>query len=244
MRYELSLPSELEKAKEKNIPLVIAGGTIEYHGRHCTYGCDGIIVDELLKILEKKKEIIIAPPIWYSPSSYVVGGRDSGTVHIAEDTFENYCYYVLSSFIWSGFKNIYVVIHHQFEQENLMPMTLCYIKAAKRAIFDYLYQTKGEGWWGSEESKDYYKQVQESSDPFNWIKVIPAMTKEVQNATGYDHAGLYECSLLMALNKDTVNLERLKEKYHWFAETAKDANIELGNRMLELTLKSLDERIK
>ena len=30
------------------------------------------------------------------------------------------------------------------------------------------------------------------SNPFNWIKVIPTMSTEVQNATGYDHAGEFE----------------------------------------------------
>lgn len=244
MKLELCLPAELEAAKEKNIPLVIAGGTIEYHGRHCAYGCDGIIVEELVNLLEKKREIVIAPTIWYSPSSYAVGGRDSGTVHVAEDVFENYCHYIFLSFLFSGFKNIYVVIHHQFEQENLMPMTLCYMKAAKRAIFDYLYQTRGEGWWGSEESKEYYSDVKGGADPFNWIKVIPAMTKEVQSATGYDHAGLYECSLLMALSSEAVKLERLSEKYHWFAESAKGATAQTGEKMVSLILKSLDERIK
>ena len=29
--------------KEKNLPLVIVGGTVEYHGPHCSYGCDTLV---------------------------------------------------------------------------------------------------------------------------------------------------------------------------------------------------------
>lgn len=56
---------------------------------------------------------MIAPAIAYSPSSYAVGGRKSGTVHVPERAFEDYVYYVFKSFLYAGFKNIYVVIHHQ-----------------------------------------------------------------------------------------------------------------------------------
>ena len=244
MKLELSLPRELDKAKELNTPLVIAGGTIEYHGTHCAYGCDGLIVEELLKKLEKVKELIIAPTIWYSPSSYAVGGKASGTVHIPEIVFENYCYYVFLSMLYSGYRNIYVVIHHQYEEESLMPMTLSYKLAAKRATMDYLQETKGEGWWGSENYKDYYTELEGSKNPFSWIKIIPTMTTKVQNATGYDHAGEFESSMLMALINDAVKLDRIDDKEHWFTKSAKKANKELGDKMVDYTLKSMIERIK
>ena len=71
-------------------------------------------------------------------------------MHVPERAFEDYVYYVFKSMLYSGFRNIYVVIHHQFEQEHEMPMTLCYRTAAKRATMEYLEETLGEGWWGSE----------------------------------------------------------------------------------------------
>ena len=185
-----------------------------------------------------------APTISYSPSSYAVGGRKSGTVHIPERVFEDYVYYVFKSYLYAGFKNIYVVIHHQFEQESEMPMTLCYRTAAKRATMEYLEETLGEGWWGSENYADYYEQLEGANNPFNWIKVIPTMTTEVQNATGYDHAGEFESSILMALYPDCVKLDRIDDVKHWFTQSAKKANAELGAKMVELSLKSLEERIK
>ena len=244
MILDRSFPREVKYVQDNNIPLVIAGGTVEYHGPHCAYGCDTLVVEGLINELAKRKEIMIAPTISYSPSSYAVGGRKSGTVHVPERAFEDYVYYVFKSFLYAGFRNIYVVIHHQFEQESEMPMTLCYRTAAKRATMEYLEETLGEGWWGSESYSDYYEQLEGANNPFGWIKVIPTMTTEVQNATGYDHAGEFESSILMALYPDCVKKERIDDVKHWFTESARKANKELGDKMVELSLKSLEARIK
>lgn len=244
MELNHCFPRELKKIKDRNIPVVIAGGTIEYHGPHCAYGCDTLIVEGLLKELAQKKEICIAPSICYSPASYAVAGETSGTVHVEENAFENYLYYVFYSMLCSGLRNIYVVIHHQFEQESLMPMTLSYMKAGKRATMNYLEKTQGQGWWGSENFSSYYSQLGNNSNPFNWIQVIPTMSSAVQNATGYDHAGKYECSLLMALYPDDVQLDRLGETNHWFTKSAAEANPELGRRMAQLSLEYLNQRIQ
>lgn len=244
MILDRSFPREVKYVQDNNLPLVIAGGTVEYHGPHCSYGCDTLVAEGLIKKLAERKEIMIAPSISYSPSSYAVGDRKSGTVHVPERAFEDYVYYVFKSFLYAGFKNIYVVIHHQFEQESEMPMTLCYRTAAKRATMEYLEETLGEGWWGSESYADYYEQLEGANNPFTWIKVIPTMTTEVQNATGYDHAGEFESSILMALYPDCVKLDRIDDKKHWFTESARKANLELGAKMVELSLKSLEERIK
>ena len=243
MYFDFCFPREIDKAKKENIPVVIVGGTVEYHGPHCSYGCDTLVAEGLVRKLAERKDIIIAPTISYSPSSYAVGDEKSGTVHVEENAFEQYVYYVFMSMLSAGLRNIYVVIHHQFEQESLMPMTLSYMKAAKRATMTYLEQTKGRGWWGSESYADYYENLGGGEDPFSWIKVIPTMSTAVQNATGYDHAGKYECSILMSLYPDAVKLERIDDIKHWFTESAREANKELGDEMVRLSLEYLEKKI-
>lgn len=243
MYLDKSFPREIDKVKKENIPVVIVGGTVEYHGPQCSYGCDTLVAQGLVEKLSQRKEIMIAPSISYSPSSYAVGDETSGTVHVEENAFEEYVYYVFMSMLSSGLRNIYVVIHHQFEQESLMPMTLSYMKAAKRATMAYLEKTKGQGWWGSESYSDYYEELEGGSNPFNWIKVIPTMSTAVQNATGYDHAGKYECSILMSLYPDAVKLDRLGDIPHWFTKSAAEANKELGDKMVELSLEYLEKTI-
>ena len=138
MHLDMCFPREIAEAKKNHTPVVIVGGTVEYHGPQCSYGCDTLIAQGLVEKLAERKELIIAPTISYSPSSYAVGDATSGTVHVEENAFEEYVYYVFMSMLSAGLRNIYVVIHHQFEQESLMPMTLCYMKAAKRATMQYL----------------------------------------------------------------------------------------------------------
>ena len=244
MLLDHSFPRERDYVQENRIPLVIPAGTVEYHGPHCSYGCDTLVAEGLIKKLAEKKEIMIAPTISYSPSSYAVGGRDSGTVHVEERAFEDYVYYVFMSLLHAGYRNIYVLIHHQFEQESEMPMTLCYRLAAKRATMAYLEKTLGEGWWGSESYANYYEQLEGDNNPFNWIKVIPTMSTEVQNATGYDHAGKYECSILMSLYPDSVKLDRIDDVKHWFTESAREANTKLGDEMVARSLEYLEGAIK
>jgi len=243
MEYNMSFPRELNRVKENRIPTVICGGTVEYHGPHCSYGCDTLVAEGLIKKLAEKKEIMIAPTIYYSPSSYAVADETSGTVHIEEDVFEAYLFQIFMNMLDAGLRNIYVVIHHQFEQESCMPMTLSYMKAAKRATMRYLEKTQGRGWWGSENYATYYENLGGGDDPFSWIKVIPTMSTEVQNATGYDHAGKYECSILMALYPDAVKLERLGDIDHWFTKSAAEANKELGDVMVAKSLEYLEKKI-
>ncbi len=243
MYLDKCFPRELNNAKKNNTPVVFVGGTVEYHGAHCAYGCDTLVAEGLVKKLSDIKEIIIAPTISYSPASYAVGDETTGTVHIQENAFEEYVYYVFYSMLASGLRNIYVVIHHQFECENLMPMTLSYMKAAKRATMTYLENTKGQGWWGSESYKNYYENLENEENPFAWIKVIPTMSTAVQKATGYDHAGKYESSILMSLYPDAVKLERLNDIEHWFTKSAYEANKDLGDKMVNLSLEYLDKTI-
>lgn len=243
MILDHSFPKERDYVQEKRIPLVIPAGTVEYHGPHCSYGCDTLVAEGLIKKLMERKELMLAPTISYSPSSFAVGDAKSGTVHVEEKAFEDYVYYVFMSLLSAGYRNIYVVIHHQFEQESEMPMTLCYRLAAKRATMKYLEQTLGQGWWGSESYASYYDQLEGDNNPFNWIKVIPTMSTAVQNATGYDHAGKFESSILMSLYPDCVQLDRIDDIKHWFTESAREANKELGDIMVEKSLEYLEGAI-
>ena len=70
------------------------------------------------------------------------------------------------------------------------------------------------------------------------------MSTAVQNATGYDHAGKYECSILMALYPECVRLDRIDDIKHWFTESARESNAELGSVMVEKSLEYLSEAIK
>ena len=243
MRYEFMFPKQLAYAKEKRLPMLLPLGTIEYHGPHCAYGCDGLIAQGLAQKLEAERELVILPTFWYGASSYAVGGPEKGTLHVDGEILIQPLKGIFVSLLEGGFRNIAVLIHHQFEQENYMPTTLAAATAAKAVTMAYLEETRGRGWWGDNASSSYYSQLDASDNPFNWIRVLPCMSREVQNATGYDHAGQFECSILAALYPEAVNLEDLKLSDEWFIQNARESSAGYGRKMVELCLEDLRAKL-
>lgn len=244
MKLEMGFPRELEDAKQRRVPLIIPVGTIEYHGPHCALGCDTQIAVGLLDQLEREMEAVIAPPVWYGVASYAVGGPEKNTVQVDADVFESYIACILKALLQGGWRNICLVIHHQYEQENLLPMTLACLKAARKLTFEYLEQTQGRGWWGSNTYASYYAELEKADNPFQWITVLPCMSTAAQNATGYDHAGKWESSLLAALYPEAVQLERLGDSDEWFIQSAGGASPEIGRDMIHAALHDLKARIR
>ena len=245
MQMIKSFFKELDDAKSRNVPLVIPIGTVEYHGLHCSNGCDTMVIEGILERLERAgKELIIAPPVWYGVASYAVAGPEKGTVHVDVDTFEIYITAILRSLLEGGHRNIYLVVHHQTEGDALMPMTLACLKAGKKVVFDFLEKERGTGWWGSNKMRDYYSQLDGRSNPFNCIKTIPLMSGKVQRlAGGIDHAGKYESSLLAALYPDAVDFGRSVLNTEWFAESAREGSIDLGEKMIAAIIEDLSKTI-
>jgi len=88
---------QIEDAKQRRVPFIIPVGTIEYHAHHVSSGTDTMVVTGCLRELGKEKEIVVLPPIWYGVASYAVGGPETGTIHVDEDTHTQYVYCILKS---------------------------------------------------------------------------------------------------------------------------------------------------
>lgn len=235
---------QLEDAKNRKVPFVIPIGTIEYHAHHASCGTDTMVINGCLRELEKEKEIVVCPPIWYGVASYAVCGPRPGHIHVDEDAYFNYIYNILKSMVYGGIKNIYCVPHHQTENAGLMPMTIACHKAAKRIAMEYMEDTMGKGWWGSDAYASYYEDLGSEEDPFNFIKVIPLIGAEAQKKCGgFDHAGKWETSLMMGTYPENVDLSRCEKNTEWFAASAVEASEELGKHMVNCTLEWLREAI-
>ncbi len=235
---------QLEDAKARRVPFIIPIGTIEYHARHASCGTDTMVVTGCLRELERRKEIVVCPPIWYGVASYAVCGPRVGHIQVDEDAYTNYLYCILKSMIQGGVRNIYCIPHHQTEGAGLMPMTIACHKAAKKVLMEYMEETRGRGWWGSDDYAGYYEDLGGGDDPFSYIKVIPLIGAEAQRRCGgFDHAGKYETSLMMACDPDRVDLSRCGENTEWFAQSAREAGMELGRHMQACTLEWLEAAI-
>ena len=236
---------QVEDAVKRKVPFIIPIGTIEYHACHASCGTDTMVINGCLRELEKEKEIVICPPIWYGVASYAVCTPRPDHVHVDEDAYAQYLYCILKSMIAGGNKNIYLVPHHQTEGAGLMPMTIACHKAAKKVTMEYMEETLGRGWWGSDSYASYYENLGTGDDPFSYIKVIPLIGADAQiKCGGFDHAGKWETSLMMGTYPENVDLSRCAQNTEWFAESAKEASEETGKHMVSCTLEWLREAIK
>jgi creatinine amidohydrolase len=242
MRLEMMLGGQIRDAVRRQVPLALPAGTIEYHGEHCACGCDTLVTLKALERLSQDVEIVIAPAIYYGPASYAVAGPEYGSIDVNTDNFSRHVRDVLRGFLEVGFHNIFVVIHHQYEAGVMLPEALAFDFAAKQLIFEYMERTEGKGWWGQDKYESYYDKLDTLDNPFNWIKVIPLMSPQVQKETGYDHAGEFEASLLMALCPEAVDLSKLAPGQPWYTKAARKASRELGEKMVELILQDLREK--
>jgi len=234
MKLHEMRPDQCEKAKKEGLALFLPAGTIEYHGAHLPLGVDTIAVLKALDELEKRIECVVAPPIWYGPSSFAVAGPEKGTIDVDVDRFETHVMDVMSGLLENGFRKIIVVIHHQFEMGRLMPEALAFKKAAAVLTFKLQEKEKGRGWWGSADMGSYYDELETGANPFNWIQVVPLMSPEIQQKMGYDHAGKLETSLMLASVPERTDMSRLKGDGLWFTRDAGTASAEYGARTFEM----------
>ena len=161
------LYDEIQSAVDRNVPFIIPIGTLEYHAKHASCGTDTLVVTGCLRELEKEKEIVVCPPIWYGVASYAVCEPKPSHFHVDEDSYANYLYCILKSMIDAGHKNIYLIPHHQTEGAGLMPMTIACHKAAKKVTMEYMENKLGQGWWGSDSYATYYEDMGSEDDlPF------------------------------------------------------------------------------
>ena len=244
IEYAYTYPRELEKAKAEQWPVLIPVGTMEYHSAHCPFGCDTLTAMGLVREIAKTIDCVIMPPVWYGVASYAVAGPEKNSIHVDCDTLEQYMYCILKSLFKAGFtRNIHIFICHQTEDYN--PQSLACMKAARKLIFEYLEETGGAGWWGNNENAEFYSQLFEKDNPWNWIRTHgPLKTKrEYLAGFGGDHAGKWECSYLEALYPGSIQLDRLSETDDWFAQTATEMDVEMGKRHYEARVRHFLEEI-
>jgi len=245
MRFQLMRPHQIRDAIARNLPVVLPLGVMEYHGEHMGVGMDLLAVTRVLDRLEREADIVILPPFAYGAASYAVEGPEgTGTLHVDAGKIAPFAEEMFLGLLRIGFRNIHGIIHHQSENFAAgMPTDLAFRFAGRQAVFRFLERDRGEGWWGRTEMRDYYAQHDAGADPFNWIRVHPLMTKGITAEYPFDHAGIGETSLMLALAPEVVEMDRMDENRGWYTEGAAAASAELGERGVALVLRHLREAL-
>jgi creatinine amidohydrolase len=245
MRYEYMFPDQIRKAIDNNTPVALALGVLEYHGEHLCPGVDTLVVQGALEMLEKEMDLVVLPPFFYGAGSYAVAGPErKGGMHIDAETLNLFARKLFYNLLRIGFRNVWVLFHHQSENFVAgMPTDLAFKLAARQEIFAFIENEKGDGWWGEDPaSANYYAEHEAGTDPFNWIKVEPFMSAAAQSQWPIDHAGEQETSLMMAFAPEGVDMNRFDGK-QWYAKEATKANMDYANKAKTFILEDLKSRM-
>lgn len=244
MYYLKMFPHQVRSAIEKNLPVILPIGVIEYHAEHLTLGVDTHVVEQLLLRLEQKHPdgLVVLPTFTYGTASYAVAAPEQrGTLSVDSRKVRAVAEDIFRGLLRVGFRNIHAFIAHQTEEfEQGMPTDLAFRFAGRRAIFEFLEKTSGEGWWGNEEFSQYYSG---GNNPFAWIRVHPVRTSEaVKERFEGDHAGKLETSEMMALCPENVDMARHSDAC-WFARPALEASKTYGEEAAAATLADMEKTI-
>ncbi len=240
MRYEMMLPHQIRAAIAANTPVILPLGVLEYHGEHMAVGMDTLAVTRIFDRLEQEMDLVILPPFAYGAASHAVRGPEGGTLHVDAGRIAPLAEEMFHSLLRIGFRNIHGFVHHQTENFVAgMPTDLAFRFAGRQAVFRFLEAERGEGWWGSGQMQDYYDQHEAGTDPFNWVRVHPLMDEGITARYPFDHAGIGETSLMLALAPDAVDRDRLAENDTWYTESAVEATAELGEQGCAMIMERL-----
>lgn len=236
----MMFPDQIREAIDKNTPVVLALGVLEYHSEHLSPGVDTLLIVKALDMLEKEMPLVIMPPFYYGAGTYAVAPPErNGGVHVDSQVLQQFARQFFYNLLRIGFRNIYVFVHHQSENfANGMPTDLSFKLAARQEIFAFIEKERGDGWWGDNSSASYYDDHATGDDPFNWIHICPFMSAEAQAQFPIDHAGLQETSLMMAFCPEGVDMKRFDDS-KWYSKEAKNASLEYGNRAKAITLRDM-----
>jgi creatinine amidohydrolase/Fe(II)-dependent formamide hydrolase-like protein len=240
MYYEMMLPDQIREAIDKNTPVAMALGVLEYHSEHLSLGVDTLVVVRALDLLEKQMPLVIMPPFYYGAGTYAVAPPErNGGIHVDSQVLNQFARQLFYNLLRIGFRNIYLFVHHQSENfSNGMPTDLAFKLAARQEIFAYIEHERGDGWWGDSSSASYYDDHATGTDPFNWIHICPFMSAEAMTQFPVDHAGKQETSLMMAFCPEGVDMTRFTDK-KWYAQGAKKASLDYGNSVKAVILRDM-----
>ncbi len=242
MRYELCTPHRLRAAIAANTPLVMALGVQEYHGEHLPLGVDLLAVTRCLDRLEAEApdRLILMPPMAQGAASHAVEGPEFFSLHVDAEAILPFARALFAALLRAGFRNIHGVIHHQSENFTQgMPTDLAFRLAARQAVFAHLEATRGPGFWGRNDMRDYYAGHARGDNPFNWIRIHPLCPPQTALHLPFDHAGEGETALMMALAPETVEPARMAENHGWYTETAPRATLQQGEAAVQVILDHL-----
>ena len=227
MQIEDITMEDYKKALKKSKTLIVPYGTVEEHGRHLPLSTDTLIIVEILKLLQKKRKVLIAPPIHYGVCTST--SQHPGTIEITPETLRRITLDIVRSAYRKGIRNFILISGHGggLHMSAIKEVAEVLVNELKRVKIAVL--TPYDSLW---------KELSELADTEN-----------------DSHAGEMETSMVLALRPELVK-GRSKEEYPKFPKplvvkdklkywpggvwgNPKKASVEKGDKAVKLILKKL-----
>lgn len=160
-------------------------GSVEQHGYHCPLGTDSLIADAVARGVAERINALRLPPLWFGVSSHHMSFAGSLTVRpeILSGMIED----VLESLIHHGIRKVLIFNGHG---GNTAAISMACIKERGRHHDVFIAQS---GVWLA--LYEIYHELPKEIQQANWRTMIA-------------HGGLFETSVVMALDETLVKLDR------------------------------------
>jgi creatinine amidohydrolase len=211
---------EVKEAIENKAILLVPIATIEQHGPHAPLHTDidnvTHICLEVARRLNPEPRVLVAPPIWFSPSPFDVEVYPC-CVKMRREVYMDALNDILETYLRSGFKRIIVVNGHGGGTERWIPQVIDRINWTKKSLI-----------W-----PDWRIPADAQVYGFCYISFLGEFAAEElaqirKNPLGSDwHAGDMETSLQLYLHPDLVDMSKAKKG--WTYISTKYAPSDLAN---------------
>ena len=218
--FEELHPYELKDIIKKSGIIFLPLGSLEWHERHLPFGLDAFVAYEICKSVCKKIGGCVIPPLYFgTDKEHVINGRlMHGMDAKAGKVLSGSIYFLKSNLFYEILKSISKNIHEQ---------------GFKKLIIV-------SGHSGTAQNLAIEKLAKEKIGDLK-IFVFPGR----KFPGGLDHAGKIETSLMSKINKDLVNINKLKKPYiGTMGDDPKKFTKEDGLRQLNEIVKDIIEKVK
>lgn len=234
MYYLKMRPEQIKDAVSRNVPVIMAAGSVEYHGPHLPVGTDCLIAETIVRKVEERCECIVMPSLPFSPTMFWAAGPEEGEFDFDPSALGIYVKEMLMGLVRIGFRRIYILQHHQ-GAEGLPALIL---RRAAREVIQETAKDWGEG-WGRLPFKEYpnpkiFKLIQVA-----YIDSFSACTSGNSEKCPIGHGGKGETQLILSEYPESVKMDLLddykKEKAElpdWLLD-ANQATFEEGKKWIE-----------
>jgi len=223
---------------------VLPIGAVEQHGAHCPLGTDGFIAREIAFGVADRLEALCLPPIWFGISPHHMSF--AGSLTVTPRVFSAYLEDLLDSIAAQNFDTVLVLNGHG---GNTGAITTALVGA--RGRHPHMFVAQSSVWLAL--SDEYEK--------------LPPDVRQESWRTMISHGGLFETSVAMAVDEESVRMDRAEAVSNagfvkasdpvmtvvakaeelspqGFGGDPRNASVELGCQFVELSVNAIVSKYK